>query len=69
MCYMTSIFNCSITYLLCLTLSIFQYLEYVMKVLLPEMLIKIHMDVHKITHTKSELMMKEALSRPGAVFQ
>lgn len=56
-------------YLLCLTLSLFQYLEYVMKVLLPEMLIKIHMDVHKITHTESELMMKEALSRPGAVFQ
>ena len=33
---------------------VLQYLDYIMKVLLPEMLIKIHMDVHGTSHTESE---------------
>ncbi|CAC5380429.1 unnamed protein product [Mytilus coruscus] len=45
-----------------------KYLEYVMKVLLPEMLIKIHMAVHSVSHRESEVMMMEALSKPGGVY-
>lgn len=46
----------------------FQFMEYVMKVLLPEMLIKIHMAVNSVSHRESEMMMMEALSKPGGVY-
>ncbi|XP_063426329.1 uncharacterized protein LOC134710079 [Mytilus trossulus] len=45
-----------------------KFMEYVMKVLLPEMLIKIHMAVNSVSHRESEVMMMEALSKPGGVY-
>lgn len=51
-----------------ITYMCFQFMEYVMKVLLPEMLIKIHMTVNSVSHRESEMMMMEALSKPGGVY-
>ncbi|XP_061174037.1 uncharacterized protein LOC133183101 [Saccostrea echinata] len=44
-----------------------KYLEYIMKVLLPETLIKIYMDHHNVSHDRAEEGMLEALTIPGGI--
>lgn len=44
-----------------------KYLEYIMKVLLPEALIKIYMNFHKMSHKEAEDDMLEAVRTPGGI--
>ena len=48
--------------------ALLQYFDYVMRVMLPEILIKIYMHVHGLTHAQTEQAMCEALNTPGAIF-
>ena len=40
----------------------FQYFDYVMRVMFPEILIKLYMDVHGVTHEATEAEMNNAIN-------
>ena len=53
---------------LCILFYILQYLDYLLKVLLPEVLVLAYMKVHKTSYSQAEQNMHDACSIAGAIF-